>query len=264
MTEPLGQTHDYKKNIWALCEGEQQIKELKAFSWRVVEAQHKSSTRKLVNSLEEHEILETLIERSKPKLAQTLQDNLHYLLFSPFRYPPLKYGSRFGRPFEPSLWYGALELDTALAEVAFYRLVFLHDTETDLGYIKVLLTAYSVDVHTPRGLDLTILPFKKHSAEISSITSYEHSQALGSLMRSADVEAFTYFSARSPTHGINIGIFKPTVFVNNKPHTKIQTWECIANKSAVEFRREEISKKNCRLFPADLFTVDRRLIRLPV
>ena len=31
-----------------------------------------------------------------------------YLLRAPWRYPPLRWGSRFGRRFEPGLFYGAL------------------------------------------------------------------------------------------------------------------------------------------------------------
>ena len=48
----------------------------------------------------------------------------HYLLATPFRYPPLPYGSRFGSRFEPSLFYGARSASTALAESAYYRFVF--------------------------------------------------------------------------------------------------------------------------------------------
>ncbi|NBT42094.1 MAG: RES domain-containing protein, partial [Alphaproteobacteria bacterium] len=50
---------------------------------------------------------------------------LHYLLKTPFRYPPLKWGSRFSGRDLPSLFYGAGMGDTCLAEAAFYRLVFL-------------------------------------------------------------------------------------------------------------------------------------------
>lgn len=112
-------------NLWALCEGETHQKKITAEPWRVVEAQHISSSRDLVDTLEEHDLLEELIEESKPSIAK----DKHYLIFSPFRYPPLKYGSRFGSLYEPSLWYGSLELETAFAEVAYYRLQFFRDCE---------------------------------------------------------------------------------------------------------------------------------------
>jgi hypothetical protein len=94
----------------------------------MVEAQHISSSRDLVESREEHDLLEELLENSKPQIV----NNIHYLIFTPFRYPPLKYGSRFGSNHEPSLWYGSINLHTALAEVAFYRLKFFEDTSADL------------------------------------------------------------------------------------------------------------------------------------
>jgi len=44
---------------------------------------------------------------------------LDYLLFPPFRYPPLKWGSRFGTEYQRGLFYGSQLLATALAEVAY-------------------------------------------------------------------------------------------------------------------------------------------------
>ncbi|MCC3263614.1 RES family NAD+ phosphorylase, partial [Paenibacillus polymyxa] len=67
-------------------------------------------------------LLEELIETSKPQLPPSTE-TLHYLLKTPFRYPPLRWGSRFGRRHEPSLFYAALRLETAMAEAAYYRFV---------------------------------------------------------------------------------------------------------------------------------------------
>src|ERR1700722_16404559 len=115
-------------NIWERCNGLSYITPLQCNPWRVVEAQHISSTRKLVDTAAEHEVLENLLEESKPAIDK----NTDYLIFTPFRYPPLKYGSRFGSRLEPSLWYGSLDIATALAEVAYYRLLFLNDTAATL------------------------------------------------------------------------------------------------------------------------------------
>lgn len=82
--------------------------------------------------LNEPKLCENQASTSKPSINK----DIHYLIFTPFRYPPLKYGSRFGRAFEPSLWYGSLQLKTAFAEVAYYRLRFFHDTEANLGYLE--------------------------------------------------------------------------------------------------------------------------------
>src|SRR3990167_11008373 len=93
-------------NIWKECNGETHMTSLSTTAWQLVEAQHKIATRKLVDSLDEQAILEELIDTSKPPVP-TLYLNLHPLLRTAFRYPPLKHGSRFGTFVENSIWYGS-------------------------------------------------------------------------------------------------------------------------------------------------------------
>ena len=82
---------------------------------RVVEAQFRNSTRKLCDSDEEQEVLEKLIdERAKAPVPAGFEA-LHYLLYTPFRHPPLRNGSRFGTRQERGILYGARELPTAFA-----------------------------------------------------------------------------------------------------------------------------------------------------
>src|SRR5207253_10794125 len=67
---------------------------------RVVEAQFRNSTRKLVDSDDEQRALEELLD-AKAKLSVPAGfEGLHYLLYTPFRHPPLRHGSRFGRSEE--------------------------------------------------------------------------------------------------------------------------------------------------------------------
>jgi len=114
-------------SIWTRCAGDSEIRPLHNSPWRVVEAQHQVSTRKLVDSAEEQALLEDLIDRVKPPDATG--GRLHYLLFTPFRYPPLAHGSRFGGRHERGIWYGSVERRSAFAEVAYYRLLFLEGTQ---------------------------------------------------------------------------------------------------------------------------------------
>src|SRR6266850_8408521 len=58
---------------------------LAGICWRLVEAQHRISTLKLVDSVDEQETLEDLIQASKPSVPPECQ-HLHYLLSTPFRY----------------------------------------------------------------------------------------------------------------------------------------------------------------------------------
>ena len=78
-------------SIWTQCAGASRIRALKLTAWRAVEAQHQVSTRKLVDSLEEQQLLESLIDAVKPPAPHGAR--FHYLLSTPFRYPPLRHGS---------------------------------------------------------------------------------------------------------------------------------------------------------------------------
>ena len=94
----------------------------------------------LVTVVAEQQLLEQLIEEVKPRVrART--GRLHYLLFTPFRYPPLRHGSRFGARSEPGIWYGSESQRAAFAEVAYYRLLFLEASSANLGALEVELTA---------------------------------------------------------------------------------------------------------------------------
>src|SRR5215475_4327841 len=84
-------------------------------AWRAVEAQHRVSTMKLVDSLDEQAALERILESTKPAVpAESL--HLHYLLFSPFRYARGNpYASRFRRAGSPEgVFYASASPETAI------------------------------------------------------------------------------------------------------------------------------------------------------
>ena len=233
-------------SIWNECQGMKFCRCLDLEAWRMVESQHISSSRDLVESREEHDILESLLENSKPQI----ENNKHYLIFTPFRYPPLRYGSRFGNTFEPSLWYGSINLYTALAEVAYYRLKFFDDTFANLEYIEISMTAFKANIQTENGIELTEQPFETYQDKISNKTSYAYSQELGTEMREAKIEAFIFTSARDRKAGKNVAAFTPKVFkMKDKQYiSNMQNWRCIANKNVIEFTRDEIMFRNHQEF----------------
>ena len=63
--------------IWTQCAGSSEVGPLATTAWRAVEAQHQVATRKLVDSLEEQALLESILEDHKPPPAAGA---LHYLL----------------------------------------------------------------------------------------------------------------------------------------------------------------------------------------
>jgi hypothetical protein len=222
----------------------------------VVEAQHQVSTRKLVDSAEEQILLEELIDSAKP--PDLTRGRLHYLLFTPFRYPPLPHGSRFGGRHEPGIWYGSAELRSAFAEVAYYRLLFIEGSKADLSTLTTPLTAFTAGIRTARGIDLTASPFDAYRTKISSPTSYDASQTLGTEMREARVEACRYVSARDAEHGVNVAVFVPSVFGKSKPKS-FETWYCSASSERVDLTQADYFARERFSFPREQFLVSGAL-----
>jgi hypothetical protein len=70
---------------------------------RIVETQEYAATTSLVDNLQEQSLLEQMLDKAKPDYREGTE-NRHYLISSPFRYPPLKHGSRFGDVTMPSFF----------------------------------------------------------------------------------------------------------------------------------------------------------------
>jgi hypothetical protein len=237
--------------IWTQSAENSEIGPLTADPWRVVEAQHLVSTRKLVDSDREQAVLEEMLEADKPPSPAPIA-GLHYLLFTPFRYPPLRRGSRFGGRWEPSLWYGAEQQRTAFAEVAYYRLLFQEGSEADLGLLHTDLTVFRVPVRTPRGVDLTRAPFNRWEALLASKNSYEATQPLGAAMRADGIEAFCYRSARDVEGGVNVGVFTPGAFAARRPRD-LQTWRSLATRKTVEISKHDYFVRESHRFERENF-----------
>lgn len=230
-------------SIWKRCGGPATVGPLSARAWRMVEAQHRVSTLKLVDGdLEEQALLEDLLEASKPpRPREPAFRGLHYLLATPFRYPPLRYGSRFGAAHERGIWYGSAEERTVMAEVAYYRFRFLDASEADLGTLQSEHTLFHVPLETARGVDLTRAPFDEYRARISSPRSYRWSQALGSAMRADDVQVAAFNSARDPEGAANYAVFDPAAFARKTPGPRVpQVWTCFATTQDVVFHRIDL------------------------
>lgn len=238
-------------DIWTPCAAgsEPPFRRMNFGAFRVVESQHVIATRKLVDSDEEQALLEQLIDGVKPPVPQGMK-RLHYLLSTPFRHPPLRWGSRFGSVDERGIWYGARELATAFTEVAYYRFVFLEGTRAKLTPLSVDLSSFRVKIATARGIDLTAPPFSRFSKVLASKTETEATQRLGRAMRTAGVVAFTYRSARvNEERGTNVGLFVPC-FSPAKPFG-LRTWTCTTSPSRVEIVERNLLAKSPARFAFD-------------
>lgn len=243
-------------SIWTRCAGESRVRALALDPYRVVEDQHQVATRKLVDTGAEQAVLEELIESAKP--ADPTGGRKHYLLATPFRYPPLPYGSRFGSRVERGIWYGSETLRAGFAETAYYRLLFLAGTRAHLGTVHTPLTVFQVRVRTSLGIDLSAPPFDVHHKTISSKTSYRVSQALGRAMRGTGIATFRYWSARDREGGVNVGVFRPDAFGRSRPRNFL-SWHCVATTARVEMHKRDYLRPEMFTFPRAQFLVRGRL-----
>ncbi len=203
--------------------------------WRMVEAQHERSTMKLVDSPEEHNILEDLLETSKPKMPDVLS-GLHYLLATPFRYPTRRGGSRFRSAKDPGVFYGAGSLKTACAELAYWRWRFLIES-IDLEKIDpVVHTAFTVPVSCS-GIYLSMHPFVEHKKLWMDPRDYTHTQKLAAVARAANLDAIVYPSVRDQPHGWCVALLNATGFASKAPDQAMQTWHITVSKERVYWRK---------------------------
>ena len=192
-------------------------------AWRLVEAQHRVSTMKLVDDVEEQITLEELIDESKPPVPPECK-HLHYLLFTPFRYSP-RHDSRFARARSTDrAFYAAEAASTAVAEIAFHRLLFFAESpDTALPSNPLEFTAFSIRYATERSVDLTVAPLDRRTDEWARTEDYGACQALASQARGEGVELIRSRSVRDPSGGANLTLLACAAFETFHPVTR-KSW----------------------------------------
>ena len=193
-------------------------------AWRGVETQHIAATLRLVDNNAEQDLLESLLDNSKPPYPPEAS-NLHYLLSTPFRYKPQQ-ASRFRRAHETGLWYGAASVYAVCAELAYWRLRFVQDSA---GLVKTeVLTQHTLFKATVNGIaiDLTAEPWIQAKAVWTHASDYTGSHALGALVREQDtVQWIRYESVRAPGHLCAV-VFSPQALSMNNLRESEQRWFC--------------------------------------
>jgi hypothetical protein len=198
------------------------MRRLSATPWRVVEAQHRASTMRLVDTLDEQRSLEDMLEVSKPTLPASAT-KLHYLLATPFRYPaPPPLGSRFRGIGDTGVWYGADVVHTALAEVAYWRLRFLADSPATPDLPPVPHTAFRASIGG-NAIVLLQTPFDRQRKQWEDPVSYDATQTLARTAREAGVALIRYRSVRDPQHRAAIAVLSPAAFRKSAPLAQ-QLW----------------------------------------
>ena len=178
---------------------------------------------KVVDTLAEQEQLERLLEETKPPVPPECRQ-LHYLLSTPFRYgSPYPRGSRFRRAgLTPGVFYASVAVTTAIAEVAFRRLLFFAESPgTPWPGNAGEYTAFAVKFRTSRGLDLNAPPFNRRAADWRDPTNYAACQALAETARTAGVDAICYDSVRGS--GRSVALLRCAAFASPEPIAR-QSW----------------------------------------
>jgi RES domain-containing protein len=231
--------------------------------WRVVESQSRASTMKLVDTLEEQETLEILIDETKPPVPEPCR-HLDYLLFTPFRYgAPYPEGSRFRRAgFTPGVFYASDTPAIAIAEMAFHRLLFFADSPATPWPVNAgELTVFSSTFASDAALDLTGAPLNRDRARWTDLTDYSACQDLADQARAAEVDVLRYESPRDPSSppGSNIAILGCGAFSSRRPAAR-QTWRMHLGAHGV---RAFCAWPDQRIgFGKDAFANDPRIARL--
>lgn len=223
-------------STWTPLAVSSEARDWRASIWRIVEAQHVASTMKIVDDAAEQDLLESLLETSKPPLPDPT-DGLDYLLATPFRYSPARPGSRFRAVTDPGVFYGAATVRTACAELGYWRWKFLQDAE-DLDKIgPVAHTAFRAEVYTT-AVDLRADPFGKDAAYWTHPTDYTATQSFARIARAAGVGAIVYRSVRHPEPSWCLAVLTPGAFAGKKPHPARQNWWLAVHPGEVVWRRD--------------------------
>lgn len=214
-------------SVWTVCSGPSHITKIFSEVFRVCESQEDVATMNIVDSLADQSVLENMIEASKPGSLVG-----HYLVSTPFRYPPLQHGSRFGGTFEPSLFYGSESLEGCFTETAFYRFLFF-SAYASTHEVNNSYTSFSLKVVSESSVDLTQGPFQAFAKDLLSPSNYGVTQELGSEIRSAGVKLIRYQSARSIKPNVNIALFDRSPVISEP--SLMRQWFCCTRKDSVEF-----------------------------
>jgi hypothetical protein len=226
-------------NTWTPLAVSSEARDWRGSVWRMVEAQHIASTMKIVDSQAEQDLLESLLEGSKPAPSATAAA-LDYLLATPFRYNALHSGSRFRSATDPGVFYGAETVRTASAELGYWRWKFLKDA-VDLEKLEpVAHTAFRADVST-LAVDLRQPPFSADAAAWLHPTDYSATQTFARVAREANLGGIVYQSVRDPHPAWCMALLTPQAFAKPKPHPTMQTWWLAVHQDQVIWRRENKS-----------------------
>lgn len=200
-----------------------------------MEAQHRVATMRLVDTAAEQELLERMLEGSKPPLPEEAR-RLDYLLSTPFRYVST-HASRFRPAGQPGVWYGAERIETACAEVGYWRWRFLMESDGLRDErLVVEFTLFEARV-AGRSLDLTSKPWTSAAALWADPQDYSACHELAQAARDRGIQWVRYWSVRDPAHAPCGAVFDARALSLPRP-TSRQTWAARVQRDRVVFSHD--------------------------
>ncbi len=211
--------------------------------WRVIEGQYRSSTVRIVDTDDEHRVLEQLLEESKPPVPETCR-HLDYQFWSPFRYGKYPKSSRFRRAGPtPGVWYGAEDPLTAVCETIWGTVRFYSASpETPMPRWPVEHTAVQADIQAARATDLT-RDDMKDQGRWTDPDDYSDCLAIADQVRDESCEAIRYASVRHPENAPNVAVLQCNAFAQPAP-IGLQTWPIMLTPTIVRAHCETLRQKH--------------------
>lgn len=199
----------------------------------MVETQYVAATMRLVDSAAEQDLLENMLEASKPPLP-VAANALHYLLAAPFRYTPGT-ASRFRSVGAPGIWYGADDVFCACAETAYWRQRFLSESVGLAGqHVSTEHTVYQALI-TGKAIDLLAPPWSSVESLWAHPSDYTETQKLGKLAAESNaIDWIHYPSSCAPGHTC-AAVVNPQSLAMVSDHRQFQQWHCHASLGNVSF-----------------------------
>jgi hypothetical protein len=215
--------------------------------WRAVEAQHVVATMPLVDTLDEQNVLEAVLDAGKPAIPVSAR-KLHYLLYTPFRYPASPAGSRFRGTQDPGTFYGAEERRTACAELGYWRWRFLLDSPVLPSIDARPHALFQIGVRSD-GVALDAPPFSDEAPRWTDPANYTHCQQMARVARETGIGLIRYTSVRDPAHGACMAILSARAFAEPDP-LLTSMWMLTVRRDRVIWQRHDLLQRESFEFEA--------------
>jgi len=158
------------------------------------------------------------------------------------------------------VFYASETPQTAVAEIAFYRLLFFAESpNTPWPANPGEYTAFSAEYRTKKAIDLTKGNYSADRTKWMHVTDYSYCQAFAETARTAKIEVIRYASIRDPGHGINFALLTCRAFAHPKPIDR-QTWHIRVSAAGAQAICE--SPQSGITFDRMSFAADPRIAKL--